>query len=101
MNGIHINRAALVHGGTLACIPGYRSARSELRLAVRIEADRRRYDVREWFEDEFGEWRPGRHGISGMAGAELRKILRLLEAAAVVIPKRGSKRVRAANGGVR
>jgi hypothetical protein len=96
MSALEIKHAALEHGGVLVRLVGYRGPRSELRLALRIEADRRRYDLREWYEHSPGDWRPGRHGISGLAGADLRALVRLLRAAAVVIPQR--RRARVANG---
>lgn len=99
MTALRVNHRALERGGVLVRMSGYRGRRSELRLAVRIEdgGRRRKYDIREWYDPGTGEWLPGRHGISGLAGSDLRALLRLLQAGAVVIPSRGSSRV--ANSG--
>lgn len=91
---IAIDRKALTAGGILASVDRYRGHSSELRLSVRVEESRRRYDLREWYADGRGEWRPGRLGMSGLSGSEIRSLLRLLQSVVVILPRRGGLRGR-------
>jgi hypothetical protein len=85
---IDIDASALESGGTIAVLPGWRGQRTELRVSVTCDGarGRRRYSVREWFADDYGDWYPGRKGVSGLSGSELRGLIAVLTAAASVLP---------------
>lgn len=80
----------LRHGGVLARAAGWRGRRTELRVSVRWDGTARTYDLREWYTD--GEtWLPGRLGMNGLCGAELRRLLALLSVAVPHLPRRGRR----------
>lgn len=86
---INADVSALDAGGVLAQVPW--GSRRELRVTVRRsrgERGDRRYDLREWWQDAAGSWCPGRRGINGLCGADLRKLTKLLGAVCELVPRR-------------